>query len=251
MRVSAASFIICVLLCSVFAAAAPPSFVQTSEQPGELSVVWPKLTAYQAGVPAVFYVHVFNGTGAPVTNATTNCTFHMYESNGSHAFKSIMEWDETEWEVELNASYMSRVGEHQYIVYCEQGSVGGFASGYLWVTLDGMDDSGMDLWPIAVIILLPLLVSFLLVFGAGLFDQEEHPMLRVGMFFAAIIFTFGSLWYAGMSLVKFYNWQDGVSAMSTLVYVIAALLAFLILYWFLYVVVKVIEAVKEKKEAGY
>lgn len=251
MRVRAALFLLCFVL-SIVAVSAVPPFQTSGETTNSLTVTYPKLSAFPAGVSANLNFHVFDVNGTPLSNTTTNCTFHLYEANGSHVVEQALAFDGSDWEITLNGSQLSRVGEHPFVAFCQKSVlIGGFVSGAYVTTIDGVDETGDDLLPIGIIILIPLFLSFLFVVGAGLFDPEEHPMLRVGFFLAGVIFVFASLWYAGEALVKFYDWPAGVSTLSTLTYVIAAILSFIILYWLLYVVVKVIEAVKEKKEANY
>jgi hypothetical protein len=241
-------FLFFLALCAAVVAATPP--FQTSTTGSELTVTYPKFSAYPSGVATVMNFHVFDVNGTPLTNTTTNCTVHIYLPNGTHDVSTTLVYDANDWELSLSASQMSRLGEHSIIVFCQKGAlVGGFLSGNFLVTLDGTDMTGQDALPGVLIAFLPLLFGFLVIFGASLFDPEEHPALRIFSHLLSFVCVFGSLWMGTLVVLKFYNWTaftDGVGTFGTilglLIFAVAA-------YWVVYIFYKVIEAIKEKKES--
>jgi TRAP-type C4-dicarboxylate transport system permease small subunit len=117
------------------------------------------------------------------------------------------------------------------------------------VTLDGTDMSGMDAFPAVLIALIPILFAFLIIWGASLFDPEEHPALRIFSHILSWVFVFGSLWIGTMVLLKFYNWTAATDAVGTFGLILGVLVFALSAYWIVYVFYKIVEAFKEKKES--
>ena len=91
------------------------------------------------------HLHVYNNTnGLLVTNATTNCSVHLYNSSGNHILTSMnIDWDnKAEWELVINGNNFSKVGVYSMEVWCygRLGSgVGGANRLYFDVTSAGKD----------------------------------------------------------------------------------------------------------------
>jgi hypothetical protein len=249
MRFVAVSCVLFLLFFVVAASAAPP--FQTSTATGTtLTVTYPKFSAYAAGQAGIMNFHVFDVNGTPLTNVTTNCTAHVYLPNGTHEVSQVLAYGSDEWELNMSASLMSRIGEHSLVVYCQKGAVlGGFFSGNFLVTYDGTDMTGQDALPAVLVALIPLLFAFIVLWGASLFDPEEHAALRIFSHVLSWVAVFGSLWMGTTVVIKFYNWSAFTDGVGTFGMVLGWLLFALAAYWIIYVFVKIIEAVKEKKES--
>lgn len=245
-RVAAILFLF--LCCSPLVLAAQMPF-QASAAGAELTIIFPKKEAYLYGQPVTFHASVLNASGHPMSNVSTWCLLTIYNGSADHVLRQNMTYDTQEFEGYLNASIMSKLGENPYRILCWTASGGGYASGTFLVTLDG-ETEPVDLFVLALFVLLPLLLSFLLVFGASLFDSEEHPMIRLAALLGGLVLSFGSLWFMGLVFVKYYDWVGGVDALSTMASVVGALILFFVLYWLLYVIISVLAEVRRKKEGA-
>jgi hypothetical protein len=96
-------------------------------------------TGYSVEVPIVDYIktfhdfnfktHVYNLTnGVPVTNKTTSCTLHVYNSTGRHLIEQNMIFDpnDFDWGLTVNGANFSYNGQYAGIVWCNSTSYGGY-----------------------------------------------------------------------------------------------------------------------------
>lgn len=232
-------WIVVFLLFAVCAAAAP----QTNTD--GLSIVYPKSTAYQTGAQTTLTFQAYNASGTSLTNTTTNCTFTLYNANGSVNISGQLAYIDT-WQTTLPAS--DRIGETAYLVECAQASgIGGFVSGTFRYTIDGTDEGAADLWPVAALVLVPLLFGFLCVAGAGIFDSEEHAVLKIFLFLLAMISPLSSLLFATEAIIKFYDWTAATDTISLYVYVLGGVLIALFFYWLMYTFYVMVSTIAEKK----
>ena len=114
------------LLVAALAFAASPFIVQSG---GQLTIEAPKLPYYQTGDYDFYaYTHVFNSSGASMTNATTNCTLHIYNRSAAQIFDGNSKYiaDDFYWILPRNITNVPDT--YAFIVYCEN-SEEGFTSG--------------------------------------------------------------------------------------------------------------------------
>ncbi|RLA60552.1 MAG: hypothetical protein DRR04_05340 [Gammaproteobacteria bacterium] len=234
------------LLLCVSVLAAPPFQSSEAAAADEFTVIYPKMEAYEAGVNATIHAHVFDNKGLPVNDTTTSCEFHLYDQINKHVMAVTMAWDVTEWEVDINASVMSRVGTHPYIIYCDNGTMGGYASTSFLVTTDGRNEEVSFQW--ILLAFLPILFGFLVVFGARLFDAVEHWVLHVAAYLLALVSTFASAWWAGLAVIKFAEWGVMQNAIGSWTWMSGIMIAVIAFYWLIYVFVRLINIAAAKKE---
>ena len=234
------------LLLSVSVLAVPPFQSSEFASKSELSLIYPKLASYEVGINSTLHVHVFDVYGLPLLNDTTNCTFHLYNQIDKHVMAVAMDFDVSEWEVELNASIMSRIGTHSYLFYCDNSTMGGYASGSFEVTTDGTTETTTFQW--ILLAFLPLVFGFLLVFGARLFDAVEHWVLHVAAYLLGLVSTFTSLWWAGLAVIKFAEWGEMQNALATWTWLSGVMIAVIAFYWMIYIFVRLVEVARQKKE---
>lgn len=239
------SLLVLTLLLSVSVLAVPP-FQSSENSESELTVVYPKLGTYEAGVPVTLHAHVFDTYGRPVYNETVNCSFHLYGPTDKHVMAVTMDYDVTEWEVDLNASVMSRVGTHPYVIYCENATIGGFASGSYEVTTDGVTETTPFQW--ILLAFLPLIFGILLIMGARLFDPVEHWVLHVAAYLLSLVSTFASAWWAGLAVIKFTEWGAMRDAIGSWTWMSGVMIAVVAFYWMIYVFVRIVSMAAQKKD---
>lgn len=232
------------LLLLPFVVAAPP--FQVSDTTTELTIIYPKQDTVQVGVPVTLHTHVFNMSGLPVSNESTNCTLHIYSTTGQHTLREQMGFDGTEWELDINATVLEEIGSHTFIIYCYDGSVGGFASGSFMVTTDGLDEDVSFAW--MLLAFLPFLFGFLVIIGARLFDPVEHYVLQVGAYLLGLVSSFAGLWWAVLTVIKFSEWPEMQEAAAFWAWTSGVMIAVIAFYWMIYIFYKIVETIRQKKE---
>lgn len=167
------------LLLVSFVIAQPPAQEVTSTSSTIFTIETPSNMYFEAGQDYKYHVHVFNGSGYPLTNTTTSCRIHIYNEFGSHIAKSDMEFDEPfDWDFEVNESVMSNLGEGSYIIFCNDSSRGGFRADRYEITLDGEDDSSRDTTAGIVILLFCLSVIFFMLLLPFKIEFSKHYLLN-------------------------------------------------------------------------
>jgi hypothetical protein len=128
----------------------------------------------------IINVHVFNSTGFAVTNATTSCTIHIYNSSGDHLIEDrmLMDANGIDYYYPLPSNVTQPfLGDRAYIVQCNNTKEAGFASGTFTIANGSGLDDPTNYIGIAVILVILMLGMFAL--GLGL--KDEHYVLK--MFF--------------------------------------------------------------------
>lgn len=210
-----------------------------------LSVAYPKASAYPTGVPVTLEFSVFNSSGAQQSNASTSCNFTLYNPNGSVNVSGALPFVAPVWRTTLAG--IAEPGERAYTVACLQAGVGGFVSSKLRFTIDGQDEAGADLWPVAALVLVPLLFGFLCVAGASLFTSEDHDILKIFLFLLAIVSPLASLLFATEAVIKFYDWTAATDTITFYVYVLGGVFIAVFFYWLMYAFYVMVTTIAEKK----
>jgi hypothetical protein len=197
------------------------------------------LTVYQANVPATFSLQAFNSSGMIISNASSTCNMTIYNNTGGVEEKSYLTWDGVSWSKVVSASVMTP-GRHGVVFYCLQGVQGGYLSGYFLVTFDGTG---------VIIALIPIIFAFLVIFGASMFDPDEHSSLRIFSHILSWVMVFTSMWLGTQVMIKFYNWSSFTDSIGVFGMILGMLVFALSAYWIVYIFYKIIAAIKEKKES--
>lgn len=99
---------------------------------------------------------------------------------------------------------------------------------------------------IAVIILMPMLLGFILLWAAnGL--GEDHAVIRLFMFLLSPIMFIVSLHFGVVSLVKFYNFPELQDTIGDTIYWFGIVLGVIITYFIIYLFIKMVHTMAEKK----
>lgn len=101
---------------------------------------------------------------------------------------------------------------------------------------------------VVIIPLLPLLFGFLLVFGASLFDPEEHWILSVFAYLLALVSSFASMWWLGLGVGKYYAWAEMGDAIGTWTWISGIMVVVIVFYWIIFVFHRVINIAAQRKE---
>ncbi len=135
-----------VLIMSIFLISfisAVPPFVQEEVFTEGYEIRYPLDGTLKLNTDHTFYFHVYNiSNGVPISNSSTNCVFHLYDSSGEHILEVAAEHYESdidnEWEVFVGGNNFSEKGDQSYLMQCNSSSLGGFASVGFGITLSGL-----------------------------------------------------------------------------------------------------------------
>ena len=213
-----------------------------------IQIQFPTLTNFKLNDTIELHFHTYNTTsGTPLTNATTNCSIHIYNSTGSHIIDQVMAWDSSdkEWEYEGNVP-TQHLGQIEYIVWCvSAGGIGGFiesgfditptgfpmyynSTGYPFDYNQNLLTSGqavaysMLLIVSIVLLLASLYFAFtingdnLFTMGGDLVEVNLNKYLKMGLYFIAYLFAITTTFLAWQMADAFYISTLGSAIFGTL-----------------------------------
>ena len=99
----------------------------------------PFIESLKQNSPYTFSFHLFNKTSGLPLASNIGCSLHLYNSTGKHVFEGF---DNTasshlDYEFTANSQNFSTLGEHSYVINCNNSIVGGSSSLKFLVTPDG------------------------------------------------------------------------------------------------------------------
>jgi ABC-type uncharacterized transport system fused permease/ATPase subunit len=174
--------------------------IQTNTGESGLTIQYPTYDFVKENSEFKLHLHVFNTTnGILMTNETTSCIVHLYNSSGNHILEQDFGFDDNniDFEIELNASLFQN-GLHSYIIHCNTSYNGGFVSGTYTVTRNGLPDNEPNN-NIAVIIGLCGVAFILLYFAFNL--NNDHFLLKLLLLF----FTLYTILIIPTVTTNYYN----------------------------------------------
>lgn len=180
-----------------FVVAAPPSQLFEENEAG-YQIFEPRSESIPRGSEFKLHVHVSNiSDGLMALNTDVECRLHLYNSSGSHTYKSgVMEKDGT-WDHELTISGLNftDAGEHHYIIWCNDTYFGGEVSGSFLVTHTGFTGT------LGFYIVLLVIALILILIG---YSVEDEWLVVLGGF--------------GLTLLGLFTWINGINEMRDSVY---------------------------------
>jgi hypothetical protein len=213
-----------------------------------------KAQAFTLGENFDLYFHIFNSSnGLPLDNTTANCTIHIYnKTDNSHMVMVRLAYAgnyDFEWEYSIHTSYFLETGFYPYIVWCWSGNErGGFASDELLISVDGEGElSTTSSVFVFAIILLPLLFGFLLMRWVGTLG-DEHNIFKLFLSLLSVGSLLVSLWFAILSVMKFYLWVEMSEALATFTFVFGWVYAVMVFYFVLYIIKNIFSNVGKNKD---
>jgi hypothetical protein len=101
---------------------------------------------------------------------------------------------------------------------------------------------------VAAIILIPLIFSFILLFGAGSMS-DEHTVLKISLFLLSIIPFFVSAHFSVLSLIEYYDFPELQTVIGSTVYWIGMVLFVIFIYFLIYILYIAIHQAAQNKKA--
>jgi hypothetical protein len=150
-----------------------------------IDIEHPYITPYKYGEDIKFHFHIFNSsTGLPIlaNKLTTNCSFHLYNSSGSHILKvnNIVSSDDIlDYEQIVKKGNFTYSGKYAYVFQCNSSTAGGYYTNDFDITPNGDSiDTGTGL--IYFLVTLFSFGIFLLISWLFLTINGENPKDETG-----------------------------------------------------------------------
>lgn len=234
-------FILLITLSS-FCYAAPP-FEQelTFQEPGILTMIYPKFTVIPYNEYAELNVHVYNSSGYPIDNTTTKCGVHVYNDNGVHLFIQNASYHYRDFVFNVSPNDFPYKGSYSFTLFCVYNKSGVLEHGFVSEPFDVGDTRYFYLnttnSPTAITLFMLSIAAFLVMIpmfkhdfieGNNLQSQITNLIIRRGMYSIAIyIMMFNSaimlsiVESTGMPLINEisrYMWLFGIAGWLALIY---------------------------------
>lgn len=103
-------------------------------------------------------------------------------------------------------------------------------------------------FPLAAIILTPLIFGFMLLLGAFVLDPEEHAVLRIGLVLISFLTYFLSAWWGVIVVVNHYAMTELEEAITLSVWVVGGVIFVILSYFIIYAFYKAVHTAAQKKE---
>jgi hypothetical protein len=228
--------------------------VQTETQAGTqgIYIEYPQIDYYTMGDGINLSFHVFNSTGFLLNDSNTICQVHIYSHGGQHIINAPAANEADDFVARLGPNVTGTTGIYPLLIYCSNAKEAGFISTRFEIQLAAPVENSVGGFPLAVLILVPLLFGILLLVGSFMFG-EDHAVLKIALFLFAYLTVFLSLWFGVQTVVRYYGFADLQEAIGTTVWIIGILFFVIVSYFLIYAFIQGVEAAaqKKKKELEY
>lgn len=103
-------------------------------------------------------------------------------------------------------------------------------------------------FPIAAIILSPMILGFFFMLGAFILDPEEHGVLRIFFVLFALLTYYLSAWFGILTIVQYYSFDPLQDAIGKSVFIVGAVMFTIIAYFLIYAFYKATHAAAQQKQ---
>lgn len=101
---------------------------------------------------------------------------------------------------------------------------------------------------LAAIILLPMLLAFIMIFGSFALS-EEHNVMKIFLFLLSFVPFFTSLHFGLVTVIKFYDFPELQDTMGSATYYLGIMFVVIITYFIIYLFYKLTHLAAQKKNA--
>jgi len=177
-------FFILILLSSFCYAVKP---TQVSTQTAALQIVYPEFDFYKLGSQLTLNFHVYNSTGAWLTNSTAGCVIHVYNNNGTHLYIANLTYDaaDKDFKYILNITNITASTTLAYLVYCNTTTESGFVGNGFRLNYNARDPSLNTNYLPVVIFLIG--ICFILITISNNLDPR-HGILKLILLSFVVLF---------------------------------------------------------------
>lgn len=124
------------------------------------------------------HIHAYNATtGLNLSNGTTNCNFHLYNSSGNHILRvTNMLWNgQGDWETVISGGNFTNTGSYAIEVWCTNGAVtGGSERIYFEVTPNGTILDTSQAIVLSLFVLFAILILFFSLYSLVRIPEETR-----------------------------------------------------------------------------
>lgn len=205
---------------------------------------------HKQNYPLNIDAHIYNvSTGYLVDNTSVSCIIYLLNSTQSHIFDSNINQAITKkhFEIIIDGGNFSDLNFYAITLHCNDSRIGGTYTAAFEVTKTGQSTTD-DVFPIAIIILLPMILSFIFLVGAVSLSEEDHPIIKVFLFLLSIIPYFISMNFGLIAVIRFYNFEEMEGLIGTNVFWFSIIFGVLVSYFIIYWIAKMIKIAAEKKK---
>lgn len=145
------------------------------------SVVVPSEVSFKKDSTISLIANVFNDTGRILTNSDgLSCTLELYGANNEILERKLMGNSNEGFNVTIDSSITSSQGEHNYMIFCNTSTQGGFRTAQMTITQSGFQKSTEQA------LLLILLLSAVIMFSFALVKKDTNFGFISGFIFSII-----------------------------------------------------------------
>ena len=219
-----------------------------AQESGALDIIFPQIAFIPVGYDYTFNTHAYNITGRLLTDASCDCSLHIYNHSGNHLVFDDMNYDadEKEFYFLVDAKNFSKEDFYSYIIQCNTSDYGGSVSGNFEVTKTGDNTAPTDSSSAIAITIFLIGITFFFMwmsFSSYEFspDMIANFILKKGLLIISVYFTIlntaiissiaakANLGVSGDILT--YTWIFGWGGYILIVYLIFSTLLRVIKLW--------------------
>ena len=134
-------FLFFMIIISSLCFAVPP--FQSTQDSGLIKIDVANNNYYKPEMTFKLHFHVFNSSGNLLTNTTTTCSTHLYNTRGSHIieynYNTPYESNLQEWYININSSLIFLEGTYPVLFYCNNSKEAGSHREEFIITNSGFD----------------------------------------------------------------------------------------------------------------
>lgn len=173
------------MFCFSLVSAVPP-FTQVQNFPNGYIIEFPNFDYLNNGQDYNLHVHIFNSTnGYFLTNTSSSCYFHLYNSSGSHLLKAEMSFEPpVDFSYNIGGGNFSENGFYSFIIYCNDSVNGGYIQKTIQITSYGDEPTMAEAisYGFFMLVCLAIFITSLIWFNSltwGHYTNSEGTVVQV------------------------------------------------------------------------
>ncbi len=173
--------LLAMLIINLTIITAQPPFEQSGDFTEGYEIKIPNYDTLKQGSNFEFSFHVYNiSDGMPVSNVSTTCQVHFYNSTGDHIYintrvpYSLDLGIPNDWDVIIDGGNFTTIGHYSYLIQCNSSVLGGFESVGFDVTTTGTKPSTGENMLYAFFVFILFAVSIVLIYLIVIIPSENE-----------------------------------------------------------------------------
>jgi hypothetical protein len=104
---------------------------------------------------------------------------------------------------------------------------------------------------LAALIIVPMILSLVLVFGAASMSSDDHATFRIFLLLLSMIPFYVSLHFSMIGVVQFYNLPELQNSIANVNYWFVLMFVVMVTYFIIYAIIKAVHTAAQKKEERF